>query len=417
MELKIAVIGLGYVGLPLTIAFGETLEVLGFDTDHHRINELQKGFDRNNECSEHEILSSTFVRYTYEPTDLAESNVYIVTVPTPVDRFKTPDLSNLLAASITIGRVLKPGDLVIYESTVYPGCTEEDCIPVLERTSHLGFNSDFFVGYSPERINPGDKVNTLRTIRKVVSGSTPEAAARVKSIYDIIIKAGTYQAASIRVAEASKVIENAQRDLNISFMNELALIFDKMGLDTTDVLEAAGTKWNFLPFSPGLVGGHCIGIDPYYLTHKAESLGYFPQVILSGRRINENMGSFIASKVVKMMIRKGQRIEGAHALILGFTFKENCSDIRNSRVIDIYRELTEFGMQVDVFDPNVDAKEVLAEYSIHLIGHLNEVYDAIILAVAHTQFTSLDISVLRNSRTVVFDTKSFWARSLVDSRL
>ncbi len=417
MKLKIAVIGLGYVGLPLTIAFGETLEVVGFDTDHHRINELQKGFDRNNECSEHEILSSMFVRYTVEPTDLAESNVYIVTVPTPVDRFKTPDLSNLLAASKTIGRVLKPGDLVIYESTVYPGCTEEDCIPVLEGTSHLGVNSDFFVGYSPERINPGDKVNTLRTIRKVVSGSSPEAAARVKSIYDMIIKAGTYQAASIRVAEASKVIENAQRDLNISFMNELALIFDKMGLDTTDVLEAAGTKWNFLPFSPGLVGGHCIGIDPYYLTHKAESLGYFPQVILSGRRINENMGSFISGKVVKMMIRKGQRIEGAHALILGFTFKENCSDIRNSRVIDIYRELTEFGMHVDVFDPNVDANEVLAEYSIDLIDHPNQVYDAIILAVAHTQFTSLDISVLRNSRTVVFDTKSFWARSLVDSRL
>lgn len=418
-KIKIAIVGLGYVGLPLAVEFGKKFPTLGFDIDKQRVNELTSGFDKTLETKFQDISSIPNLSFTSNLEDLKDSTIYIVTVPTPVDEFKNPDLGPLLTASEMIGSILKKGDAVIYESTVYPGCTEEDCVPVLEKQSGLKFNQDFFCGYSPERINPGDKTNTLKSIKKVVSGSTPEVAQFIQQLYNTIIDAGTFLAPSIRVAEASKAIENAQRDVNISFVNELALIFDKMGIDTNDVLEAASTKWNFLKFRPGLVGGHCIGVDPYYLTHKAQSLGYYPQVILSGRRINDNMGMFIANKVVKLLIQKKHRVDGAKALILGMTFKENCPDVRNSRVIDIYQELTQFGLIVDIYDPWADKNLVKKEYKIDLLNDLyNQTYDAIILAVAHKDFLEIDYSRLTTSTSsVIFDSKAVLDRRIVDARL
>jgi UDP-N-acetyl-D-glucosamine/UDP-N-acetyl-D-galactosamine dehydrogenase len=426
-EKKIAIIGLGYVGLPLAIEFAKKYHVTGFDIKTERVEELKRGEDKTLEADIDELKASQQLKsqkkniglsFTNEVDQIKVCNIFIVTVPTPIDQFKAPDLQPLLKASAMIGQVLKKGDVVIYESTVYPGCTEEDCVPVLEKSSGLKFNVDFFAGYSPERINPGDKVNTLTTIKKVTSGSTPEIADMVDELYSSIIKAGTHKAPNIKVAEASKAIENAQRDINISFVNELSLIFDRIGIDTTEVLEAAGTKWNFLKYKPGLVGGHCIGVDPYYLAHKAQSLGYHPQVILSGRRVNDNMGRFVAEKVVKLMINKGIKIKGARALILGITFKENCPDIRNTRVIDIYHALNEFGVNVDLFDPWVDAHQVMEEYGINLLKEVDKSnYDAVIIAVAHDQFRSMDFQVFRDSGAIIFDTKSFIDHSLVDGRL
>jgi len=427
MEYKIAVIGLGYVGLPLAIEFGKKFKVLGFDIDNDRIEELKQARDRTNEADLEGLTqavnlakNNTGIGLTFSSTvdDLKSSNIYIITVPTPIDQFKAPDLRSLLQASEMVGKILKKGDIVIYESTVYPGCTEEDCVPVLEKFSGLKFNLDFFCGYSPERINPGDKVNTLTKIMKVTSGSTPEIAIVVDELYISIIVAGTHKAPSIKVAEASKAIENAQRDVNISFVNELALIFDRMGIDTNDVIDAAGTKWNFLKYKPGLVGGHCIGVDPYYLAHKAESLGYHPQVILSGRRVNDNMGMFVANKVIKLMIQKGHKIQGANALILGVTFKENCPDIRNSRVIDIFTEFKQFGLNIDVYDPHADSAEVEKEYGIKLSKNINKQYDAIVLAVSHNEFLSFDFNAIKNGHgTVIFDTKAFLDRNIIDARL
>ncbi|NBB27625.1 nucleotide sugar dehydrogenase [Cellulophaga sp. BC115SP] len=414
---KIAIIGLGYVGLPLAVEFGKKIPVIGFDINQSRIDELSKGYDRTQEVETDNLQSSTLLSFSANINDLVDCNVFIVTVPTPIDRFKKPDLIPLIAASKTVGKVLRKGDVVIYESTVYPGCTEEDCVPILEKESGLVFNQDFFCGYSPERINPGDKVNTLTKIKKVTSGSTPEIAQFVDSLYGSIITAGTYLATSIKVAEASKAIENAQRDVNISFVNELALIFDKMGIDTTEVLEAAGTKWNFLKFKPGLVGGHCIGVDPYYLLHKSESLGYYPQVILSGRRVNDNMGIFVANKLVKLLIKKGHKIDGCKVLILGVTFKENCPDIRNSRVIDVYNELKEFGIDVDVYDPWADKHEVSEEYGIQLLDQLGTDYEGILLCVSHNEFASLNIDALKGEDAVIYDIKSFWDKSFSDARL
>jgi UDP-N-acetyl-D-galactosamine dehydrogenase len=424
---KIAIIGLGYVGLPLAIEFGKFYTVLGFDINKNRIEELTRGVDHTREADLEALREATTLSgkngqaglsFSSDMNDLKSCNIYIVTVPTPIDQFKAPDLNPILKASEMIGSVLKKGDIVIYESTVYPGCTEEECASVLEKISGMTFNTDFFCGYSPERINPGDKVNTLTKIRKVTSGSTPEIAVQVDELYKSIITAGTHLAPSIKVAEASKAIENAQRDVNISFVNELALIFDRVGIDTTDVIEAAGTKWNFLKYKPGLVGGHCIGVDPYYLAHKAESLGYHPQVILSGRRVNDNMGMFVANKTIKLMIKKGHKINGSKALILGITFKENCPDIRNSRVIDIYRELVQFGVYTEVYDPHANKEEVAHEYGIHLTDKMDGFYDAIILAVSHQEFLDFDYKKLRNGhQTVIFDTKSFLDRSIVDARL
>lgn len=426
-ESKIAIIGLGYVGLPLALEFGKKYNVLGFDINQSRIAELSSGKDRTNEADLAALKLTTELKntsgniglgFSSKVEDLANYNIFIVTVPTPINNFKAPDLTPLISASSMIGKVLKKGDIVIYESTVYPGCTEEDCVPVLEKNSGLKYNTDFYCGYSPERINPGDKVNTLTTIKKVTSGSTPEIADFVDDLYASIITAGTYKAASLKVAEASKAIENAQRDVNISFVNELALIFDRMGIDTNDVIEAAGTKWNFLKYRPGLVGGHCIGVDPYYLAHKAESLGYHPQVILSGRRVNDNMGLFVASKVVKLMIQKGQKINGSKALVLGITFKENCPDIRNSKVIDIYTELKQYGINVDVYDPHANADDVHEEFGIHLINSISNKYDSIILSVSHSEFKSLDIkSFTASNDSVIFDTKAFLDRNIVDGRL
>ena len=424
---KIVIIGLDYVGLPLAIEFGKKFKVLGFDINQSRIEELNLLTDRTNEADlvgmkkAMETAKSNEgigLNFSANVEDLKNYNVFIVTVPTPIDQFKSPDLTPLLKASEMLSKVIKKGDIVIYESTVYPGCTEEDCVPVLEKYSGLKFNQDFYCGYSPERINPGDKVNTLTKIKKVTSGSTPEIAEIVDSLYKSIIEAGTHKAPSLKVAEASKAIENAQRDVNISFVNELALIFDRMDIDTNDVLEAAGTKWNFLKYKPGLVGGHCIGVDPYYLAHKAENLGYHPQVILSGRRVNDNMGIFVANKLIKLMIQKGYKIQGAHALILGITFKEDCPDIRNSRVIDIFTELKQFGLNVDVYDPHADSEEVEEEYGIKLTTNMDKQYDAIVLAVSHREFLSFDFKKLRNGHdTVIFDTKSFLDRNLIDARL
>jgi UDP-N-acetyl-D-galactosamine dehydrogenase len=425
---KIGVVGLGYVGLPLAIEFGKKYQVLGFDINVERIDELSIGQDRTKEADLQAMAMAMNLHkegigiglyFSSGSEELSTCNVYIVTVPTPIDQFKAPDLTPLLKASEMLGKILKKGDLVIYESTVYPGCTEEDCVPVLEKNSGLKFNVDFYCGYSPERINPGDKVNTLTKIKKVTSGSTPEIADLVDSLYASIITAGTHKAPSLKVAEASKAIENAQRDVNISFVNELALIFDRMGIDTTDVIEAAGTKWNFLKYKPGLVGGHCIGVDPYYLAHKAESLGYHPQVILSGRRVNDGMGMFVANKVVKLMITKNHKINASKALILGITFKEDCPDIRNSKVIDIYTELKQFGLEVDVFDPHAIADEVQHEYGVDLIEKpAIKNYDAVILAVSHKEFLNLNIQALcRGKESVIFDTKSFLDRTTVDARL
>jgi UDP-N-acetyl-D-galactosamine dehydrogenase len=428
-DVKIAVIGLGYVGLPLAIEFARKFPVLGFDIKLARVAELQSGFDRTREANLSELLvvnslatqqqENKGLLFSSDLEDLKHFNTYIVTVPTPIDEFKSPVLRPLLRASEMLGAVLKPGDLVIYESTVYPGCTEDDCVPVLERVSGLKFNEDFYVGYSPERINPGDKVNTLTKIIKVTSGSTPEVADHVDALYRSVIIAGTHKAPSIKVAEASKAIENAQRDLNISFVNELALIFDRIGIDTNDVIEAAATKWNFLKYKPGLVGGHCIGVDPYYLAHKAQSLGYHPQVILSGRRVNDNMGSFVADKVVKLMIQKDHKIKGARVLIMGITFKENCPDFRNTRVVDIYQELISFGLNVDVYDPWADQVEVKSVYDIDILHSVDVsiLYDAVVIAVAHEQFLTFDFNRIRQNNGVVFDTKACIDRSLVDARL
>lgn len=424
---KIAIIGLGYVGLPLAIEFGKKYNVLGFDINVERIEELITGVDKTKEAdldglnlamSYSKSSSNIGLQFSSSIKDLTDYNVFIVTVPTPIDQFKAPDLTPLIKASEMVGKILKCNDIVIYESTVYPGCTEEDCVPVLEKFSGLKFNQDFFCGYSPERINPGDKVNTLTKIKKVTSGSTPEIANIVDELYKSIIIAGTHKAPSLKVAEASKAIENAQRDVNISFVNELALIFDRMGIDTTDVIEAAGTKWNFLKYKPGLVGGHCIGVDPYYLAHKAESLGYHPQVILSGRRVNDNMGIFVANKVIKLLIQKGHKIYNSRSLILGITFKEDCPDIRNSKVIDIYNELLQFGIDVDVFDPHANFDEVKHEYGISLIDSIKKKYESIILAVSHSEFLNLDFNDLcSDTNSVIFDTKSFLDRSIIDGRL
>lgn len=421
---KIAIIGLGYVGLPLAIEFAKKYTVLGFDINQERVNELSEGVDRTREADLNQLNlvlakdRQKGLKFSSNTDDLCSCNIYIVTVPTPINVFKAPNLTPLLEASEMLGKVLKKGDIVVYESTVYPGCTEEDCVPVLEKYSGLKFNTDFFCGYSPERINPGDKINTLTKIKKVTSGSTVEIADFIDNLYKTIIIAGTHKAPSIKVAEASKAIENAQRDVNISFVNELALIFDRIGIDTNDVIEAAATKWNFLKYKPGLVGGHCIGVDPYYLAHKAESLGYHPQVILSGRRVNDNMGMFVASKVIKLMIKKGHMISTAKALILGVTFKENCPDIRNSRVIDIYNELKQFGLEVDVFDPHANSEEVKNEYNIDLVDGLGKQYDSIILAVSHDIFLTIDYQSLRNGhKAVIFDTKSCLDRALIDGRL
>jgi UDP-N-acetyl-D-galactosamine dehydrogenase len=424
---KIAIIGLGYVGLPLSLEFSKKYKVLGFDINYLRIDELRLGRDRTNEADLVDLKEAMNLGvnseekglvFSSEVSDLIQYDIYIITVPTPIDQFKAPDLTPLLKASEMLGKVLKKGDIVIYESTVYPGCTEEDCVPVLEKYSGLKFNKDFFCGYSPERINPGDKVNTLTKIKKVTSGSTSEIAEIVDALYASIIIAGTHKAPSIKVAEASKAIENAQRDVNISFVNELALIFDRMDIDTNDVLEAAGTKWNFLKYKPGLVGGHCIGVDPYYLAHKAESLGYHPQVILSGRRVNDNMGMFVANKLVKLLIAKNHVISKAKVLVLGITFKEDCPDIRNSKVIDIVNELQQFNINVDVFDPHANGNEVIEEYGITLIDKINKTYDGIILAVSHKEFLGLELNKIKSSNSsVIFDTKAFLDREIVDSRL
>ncbi|HPI79431.1 MAG: nucleotide sugar dehydrogenase [Cyclobacteriaceae bacterium] len=414
---KIGIIGLGYVGLPLAVEFGKVVDVVGFDIDKGRIGELEKGHDRTHEVDTDQLKEAVKLAYSSDMKDLKEANYYIVTVPTPVDEFKKPDLRPVESASRTVGKVLRKGDIVIYESTVYPGCTEEVCVPLLESESGLKFNKDFYCGYSPERINPGDRQHRVTTIKKVTSGSTPEIAEKVDRLYKKIIKAGTHKASSIKVAEAAKVIENSQRDLNIAFVNELALIFEKVGIDTHEVLEAAGTKWNFLPFKPGLVGGHCIGVDPYYLTYKAEGLGYRPEVILSGRRINDNMPVYIANAVIKLMAKNDLPINKSRILVLGVTFKEDCPDIRNSKVADVVKELQTYGALVDVFDPHANAKEVSHEYGLKLIEALKEKYHGIVLAVGHQEFKDLDWDSIRGERTVVYDVKGFLDRSMVSARL
>lgn len=416
-SMNICVIGLGYVGLPLAVEFGKKFPVVGFDINQTRIDELVKGHDRTLETSDEDLKSAVHLKYTTNVEDTRKCNYYIVTVPTPIDHHKRPDLTPLIKASETVGKVLKKGDIVIYESTVYPGATEEDCVPVLEKFSGLKYNTDFFCGYSPERINPGDKVHTVTKILKVTSGSTPEIAVKVDNLYKSIIEAGTYMASSIKVAEAAKVIENSQRDINIAFVNELSLIFNKMGIDTQEVLEAAGTKWNFLKFFPGLVGGHCIGVDPYYLTHKAQELGYNPEIILAGRRLNDNMGFYVANRVIKKMIQRGQTIAGSKVLILGITFKENCPDIRNSRVIDVINEFREYSCEVDVYDPWADADEVMHEYGVALSPEPGTGYDAIVLAVSHNEFLKVDLAALGNGNTVVYDIKGLLSKELVDERL
>ena len=414
---KIGIIGLGYVGLPLAVEFGKVVNVIGFDINTERIGELSKGHDRTREVEADELHASSRLTFSSDINSLKDVNYFIVTVPTPVDEFKKPDLRPLESASKTVGSVLKKGDIVIYESTVYPGCTEEVCVPVLEKVSGLKFNVDFFCGYSPERINPGDKQHRVTTIKKVTSGSTPTVADKVDALYRKIIKAGTHKASSMKVAEAAKVIENSQRDVNIAFVNELALIFDRIGIDTHEVLEAAGTKWNFLPFKPGLVGGHCIGVDPYYLTHKAESLGYHPEVILSGRRINDNMGIYIANSVIKLMAKNELPIHKANVLVLGITFKENCPDIRNSRVVDVIRELQSFGTHVDILDPHADAQEVHHEYGLPLIKSADKKYDAVILTVSHHEFKTLNWEKMTHDKSVVYDVKGFLNRDSVTARL
>ena len=418
---KIAVIGLGYVGLPLAAAFGEKRDVVGFDINAKRIAQLKEGADFTREVSGEELAASKGLSFTDSLEDIRECQIFIVTVPTPIDEFKTPDLTPLVKASHTIGKVLKTGDIVIYESTVYPGATEEVCVPVLERESGLKFNQDFYAGYSPERINPGDKEHRVTTIKKVTSGSTPKIAEEVDALYAGIITAGTHMASSIKVAEAAKVIENTQRDLNIALMNELSMIFARLGIDTHEVLAAAGTKWNFLPFKPGLVGGHCIGVDPYYLTHKAQAVGYHPEVILAGRRVNDNMGPYASSELIKAMIKAGQTISGARVLVMGLTFKENCPDLRNTRVIDVVRELKEFGCQVDVTDCWADGEEAMHEYGLELISEPRQShYDAVILAVPHREYAAMSAESLRGlmkARGVLFDLKGILPLGSADLRL
>jgi UDP-N-acetyl-D-galactosamine dehydrogenase len=419
--IRLAVIGLGYVGLPLAVGFGRKLPTLGFDVNKARIGELQRHLDHTLEVSPEELRDATQLGFSHDPGDLRGCNVFIVTVPTPIDRAKRPDLSPLEAASRTVGKAIGRGGIVVFESTVYPGATEEVCVPIIERESGLKFNEDFFAGYSPERINPGDKQHRLDTIKKVTSGSTPEAADFVDALYRQVVSVGTHRAPSIKVAEAAKVIENTQRDLNIALINELALIFHRMDIDTMDVLEAAGTKWNFLPFRPGLVGGHCIGVDPYYLTHKAQEIGYHPEVILSGRRINDGMGRHVADRVVRLMLEKRINVAGAKVLVLGLTFKENCPDLRNTRVTDIIDELRTCHADIDVYDPWVDAAEARREYGLDLAPDLRPgTYDAIVLAVAHHQFTDMGAAALRalgKPDCVLFDVKNVLPRDSVDDRL
>ena len=414
---KLAIIGMGYVGLPLAVEFGKVMNVIGFDINKNRLDELRKGHDKTNELSSEELKESFMLKFSADPKDIETADCFIVTVPTPVDEFRKPDLRPLEAASETVGKALKKNDIVIYESTVYPGCTEEVCVPVLEKTSGLKFNVDFFCGYSPERINPGDKQHRVTNIKKVTSGSTPAIAAAVDELYRKIITVGTHRASSIKVAEAAKVIENSQRDLNIAFVNELALIFEKIGIDTHEVLEAASTKWNFLNFKPGLVGGHCIGVDPYYLTYKAEGVGYRPEVILSGRRINDNMPRHIATTVIKLMAQHELPINKASILVLGITFKENVSDIRNSKVVDLIAELQSYGTHVDIYDPLAESDEVKDEYNLTLITQLNKKYDAIIFAVNHNEFKKIDWTAIRREKTVVYDVKGVLDRSIVTARL
>ena len=418
-EIKIAILGLGYVGLPLAIEFGKRYPTLGYDINSKRVNDLKKGKDWRKDFGGDKITSSKFLELSDNSKDLGFCNVFIVTVPTPLNKNKHPDLSPLINASISISQVLKKGDVVIYESTVYPGATEEDCVPVLERYSGLKFNKDFFCGYSPERINPGDKVHTLTTIKKITSGSTPKTRDFVDNLYQSIIPAGTFKASSIRVAEAAKVIENAQRDINIAFVNELAVIFNRLEIDTNEILEAASTKWNFLPFKPGLVGGHCIGVDPYYLAHKALEVGYNPQILLAGRRLNDEMGSFVAFNVIKEMVKKGFRIPGSQVLVMGVTFKENCPDIRNSKVIGLIRDLEEFGCTVDVYDPLADPMEVREKYNLNIIPYLNgNRYDAVVAAVAHDEIKKVDVKKLKNGHdAVIYDVKAIYPKTLVDRRL
>ena len=420
-DIKIAVIGLGYVGLPLAAEFGKHRPVVGFDINQQRINELASGVDHTLEVSEAELAEATQLSYSFDINELKDCNFFIVTVPTPIDDYKQPDLTPLIKASEAIGSVLKQGDIVVYESTVYPGATEEVCIPVLEKVSGLTFNQDFYAGYSPERINPGDKEHRVTNILKVTAGSTPEVANLVDEVYNLVITAGTHKAASIKVAEAAKVIENTQRDVNIALINELAVIFNKMGIDTQAVLEAAGTKWNFLPFRPGLVGGHCIGVDPYYLTHKAQAIGYNPEIILAGRRLNDGMGEYVTTQLIKTMIKKRIQVEGAKVLILGLSFKENCPDVRNTKVIDIVHELQEYNIDVDVYDPWVDASEAEHEYGIAPISEPSaNQYDGIILAVAHKEFAQMGVSAIRDlgrDNHVLYDLKYLFAKNETDIRL
>ena len=427
---KIAIIGLGYVGLPLAVEFAKKYKVIGFDINNSRVDELKTGNDHTLEVSPGDLkkvlVSKAEIKSTNQiglvpsadVNDIAAANIYIVTVPTPVDKNNRPILTPLLKASEMIGKALQAGDIVIYESTVYPGCTEEDCVPVLEKSSGLIFNKDFFCGYSPERINPGDKEHTVAKIKKVTSGSTPEIAQKTNDLYKSIITAGTFKATSIKVAEAAKVIENSQRDINIAFVNELAKIFNKLDIDTHDVLAAASSKWNFLPFKPGLVGGHCIGVDPYYLAQKAQEVGYHPEIILSGRRMNDSMGSYIASEVVKLMVAKEISVKGAKTLLLGITFKENCPDIRNTKAIDVYRELRAYHMDVDLYDPWANPQEVKHEFGIDLKEIIeNEKYDTIILAVAHKEYLKIDLAKLRNRNSLIYDIKGVFPKELIDTRL
>ena len=420
-DIKLAIIGLGYVGLPLAVEFGKQRSVVGFDINPQRIAQLRSGHDQTLETEPEELRAASHLSFSTELEDLRSCNCFIVTVPTPIDEHKRPDLTPLIKASETVGKVLKPGDIVIYESTVYPGCTEEDCVPVLEKFSGLKYQQDFYCGYSPERINPGDKLHRVTTIKKITSGSTPQVADLVDALYRQIITAGTHQAPSIKVAEAAKVIENTQRDVNIALINELALIFNKMGIDTEAVLQAAGTKWNFLPFRPGLVGGHCIGVDPYYLTHKAESIGYHPEIILAGRRLNDSMGAYVVTQLVKAMTRRRLQVDGARVLVMGLTFKENCPDLRNTRVVDIVRELADYNVQADVFDPWANADEARHEYGITPITQpVAGAYDAIIIAVAHQQFKALGQAAIRalgKPGHVLYDLKYVFPASESDLRL
>ncbi len=420
-DIKLAVVGLGYVGLPLAVEFGKKREVLGFDINQKRIAELQSGVDHTLEVSSEELKEATQLRFSAAGAELAKANTFIVTVPTPIDEYKQPDLTPLVKASETIGKVLKKGDIVIYESTVYPGATEEVCVPVLEKVSGLKYNVDFYAGYSPERINPGDQLHRVSTIKKVTSGSTPAIADVVDELYRSIITAGTHKASSIRVAEAAKVIENTQRDVNIALINELALIFNRLGIDTQAVLEAAGTKWNFLPFRPGLVGGHCIGVDPYYLTHKAQAIGYHPEIILAGRRLNDSMGTYVVSQLVKAMTKRKIQVQGSRVLVMGLTFKENCPDVRNTRIVDIVKELGEYNIQVDVYDPWVDVEEAQHEYGITPVASpAAGAYDGIILGVAHEQFVKMGAEAIRalgKPEHVLYDLKYVLSAEQADIRL